>query len=187
LQWVVTYQSRGDETPHELSDSRRHGLAPCLFYRGVVFAAPDDSDLLLALDATTGQPVWSQPSPDRILQVVGVADGRLILSGQSVWAVDAGSGQAAWPERVGFADPAGRGYGRPALSHDYLYWPTRDEILRIDHRNGRIAGRIRLREDFSQSGGNLAIADGKLLIAQPDGLVAFGPAYAFEPKNSQPR
>jgi outer membrane protein assembly factor BamB len=174
LLWVVTYQSNDSETANELSDPRRHGLAPCLFHRGVVYAAPDDSNLLLALDATTGQPVWRQPFPDRVLQIVGVVDNRLILCGQSVWAVDSGTGQPAWPERVGFADPAGRGYGRPALSHDFLYWPTHDEILRIDHRTGRLSGRILLREDFGLSGGNLVIADGKLLIAQPNALIALG-------------
>ncbi|MFT5091585.1 MAG: outer membrane protein assembly factor BamB [Porticoccaceae bacterium] len=174
IQWVVTYQSDGKNTPHELSDPRRHGLAPCVFHRGIVYAAPNDSNLIYALDAATGHPVWRQQYPDRILHIVGVIDGRLILSGQSIWAVDASTGASAWPQRIGFADPAGRGYGRPALSHDFLYWPTRDEILRIDHRRGIVVGRIRLREDFRQSGGNLVIADGKLLIAQPDGLVALG-------------
>ena len=172
--WVITYQSTGIDTPHELSDPRRHGLVPCVYHRGIVYAAPDDSNLVYALDAATGQPIWRQQYPDQILHIVGIVDGRLILSGQSVWAVDARTGAAAWPQRIGFADPAGRGYGRPALSHDFLYWPTRDEVLRIDHRQGNVVGRIRLREDFRQSGGNLVIADGKLLIAQPDGLVALG-------------
>lgn len=174
LLWVVTYESNGEETSHELSDPRRHGLAPCLFHQGIVYAAPDDSDLLLALDATTGQPFWRQRFPDPVLHIVGVVEGRLILSGKSVWAVEAGTGLPAWPERIGFADPAGRGFGRPALSPEFLYWPTRDEILKIDHRRGRISGRIQLREDFGMSGGNLVIADGKLLIAHPTGLVALG-------------
>ena len=177
--WVITYQSTGIDTPHELSDPRRHGLVPCVYHRGIVYAAPDDSNLVYALDAATGQPVWRQQYPDQILHIVGVVDGRLILSGQSVWAVDAGTGAAAWPQRIGFADPAGRGYGRPALTHDFLYWPTRDEVLRIDHRQGNVVDRIRLREDFRQSGGNLVIADGMLLIAQPDGIVALGQVTAF--------
>jgi len=176
IQWVVTYQTDGNDAPHELSDPRRYGLTPCVFHQGIVYATPTDSNLLYALDATTGQPVWTQQTPDKILQIVGVVDGRLILSGQSIWAVDADTGASAWPQRIGFADPAGRGYGRPALSHDFLYWPTRDEILCIDHRHGNIVDRIRLREDFGQTGGNLVIADGKLLIAQPDGLVALGAA-----------
>ena len=175
IQWVVTYQPRNKETSQELSDPRRHGLTPCVYDRGVVYAAPDDADLVFALDATTGQLIWRQQYPDRILHIVGVVEGRLIFSGQSVWAVDATTGAAAWPQRIGFADPAGRGFGRPALSHDFLYWPTRDEILRIDHRRGDVVERIRLREDFGQPGGNLLIADGKLLIAQSERLVALGP------------
>ena len=186
IQWVVTYQSDGKNTPHELSDPRRHGLTPCVFHRGIVYAAPNDSNLIYALDAATGHPVWRQQYPDQILHIVGVIDGRLILSGQSIWAVDASTGASAWPQRIGFADPAGRGYGRPALSHDFLYWPTRDEILRIDHRRGIVVGRIRLREDFRQSGGNLVIADGKLLIAQPDGLVALGSVNDGENRNPEP-
>jgi outer membrane protein assembly factor BamB len=184
--WVITYQSTGIDTPHELSDPRRHGLVPCVYHRGIVYAAPDDSNLVYALDAATGQPVWRQQYPDQILHIVGVVDGRLILSGQSVWAVDAGTGAAAWPQRIGFADPAGRGYGRPALTHDFLYWPTRDEVLRIDHRQGSVVDRIRLREDFQQSGGNLVIADGKLLIAQPDGIVVLGAADSSRETVTQP-
>jgi outer membrane protein assembly factor BamB len=186
IQWVVTYQSDGKNTPHELSDPRRHGLTPCVFHRGIVYAAPNDSNLIYALDAATGHPVWRQQYPDQILHIVGVIDGRLILSGQSIWAVDASTGASAWPQRIGFADPAGRGYGRPALSHDFLYWPTRDEILRIDHRRGIVVARIRLREDFRQSGGNLVIADGKLLIAQPDGLVALGSVNDGETRKTAP-
>ncbi len=188
LLWVVTYQTKGTETPQELSDPRRHGLTPCVYHRGNVYVAPNDANIVYALDATTGQPVWTQQYPDLILHIVGVVDGRLILSGQSVWAVDASTGASAWPQRIGFADPAGRGYGRPALSYDFLYWPTRDEILRIDHRRGNVVGRIRLREDFGQSGGNLVIADGKLLIAQPEGLVALGAnssSSAVSPKSER--
>ena len=182
LLWVVTYESSDEETVHELSDSRRHGLTPCVFHGGVVYVAPADSDLVYALDATAGQLVWRQQYPDRVLHIPGVVEGRLILSGQTVWAVDVHTGQPAWPGyRVGFADAAGQGYGRPVLSQDFLYWPTRDEILRIDHRDGQIAERIRLREEFGQSGGNLAIADGKLLIAQADRLIALG-AAPDEPK-----
>tara|TARA_R110002072_G_scaffold303123_1_gene494774 strand:+ start:229852 stop:233505 length:3654 start_codon:yes stop_codon:yes gene_type:complete len=184
--WVITYQSTGVDTPHELSDPRRHGLVPCVYHQGVVYAAPDDSNLVYALDAATGQPVWRQQYPDQILHIVGVVDGRLILCGQSIWAVDAGTGAAAWPQRIGFADPAGRGYGRPALTHDFLYWPTRDEILRIDHRRGNVVGRIRLREDFQQLGGNLVVADGRLLIAQPDGLVVLGAASSLNERVKQP-
>lgn len=174
LIWVVTYQPGEDETAHELSDPRRHGLAPCLFHQGVVYVAPDNSSLLLALDATTGQPVWRQPISDRVLHMAGVVDNRLILCGQAAWALDIRTGQAAWAQRIGFADPAGRGFGRPALSYDFLYWPTHDEILRIDHRLGQITGRIRLREDFGLTGGNLMIADDKLLIVQPEKLIALG-------------
>ena len=189
--WVVTYQPERNETPQELSDPRRHGLTPCVYHRGIVYTAPGDTDIIYALDATTGQPVWRQQYPDQILHIVGVVDGRLILSGQSVWAVDAGTGASAWPQRIGFADPAGRGFGRPALSHDFLYWPTRDEILRIDHRQGNVVERIRLREDFGQSGGNLLIAGGKLLIAQPERLIALGSnsassAFAPESRRSFP-
>jgi outer membrane protein assembly factor BamB len=184
--WVVTYQPKRNDTPQELSDPRRHGLTPCVYHRGIVYAAPDDTNLVYALDASTGQPIWTQQYPDQILHIVGVVNERLILSGQSIWAVDARTGAPAWPQRIGFADPAGRGYGRPALSHDFLYWPTRDEILRIDHRRGNVVGRIRLREDFRQSGGNLVIAGGTLLIAQPDGLVALGEVRASRKSRANP-
>lgn len=184
--WIVTYQPKRNDTPQELSDPRRYGLTPCVYHRGIVYAAPDDTNLVYALDASTGQPIWTQQYPDQVLHIVGIANERLILSGQSIWAVETRTGAPAWPQRIGFADPAGRGYGRPAMSHDFLYWPTRDEILRIDHRRGNVVGRIRLREDFRQSGGNLVIAGGKLLIAQPDGLVALGEVPALRESTLKP-
>jgi hypothetical protein len=59
------------------------------------------------------------------------------------------------------------------LAEDVVYWPTREEILVVEQTTGRLQNRFNLKHRTGQSGGNLAIADGLLLIAQPDRLVVF--------------
>lgn len=186
LLWVMTYESDRQEQAHELSDPRKVGLTPCVFHQGVVYTAPPDTKLMFALDATTGQLVWREQFPDRVLHIAGIVDGRMILSGRAVWAVHARDGQPAWPQRIGFADPAGQGHGRPALTRDALFWPVRDEILRIDHRNGQVVERIRLRDNFGMTAGNLVVTEDRLLIAQSKQLVALGTADAERPPNNRP-
>jgi len=182
LLWIVTYPGLAEETPAEMSDPRRHGLSVCLHHQGVVYAAPADSSQLFALDAATGEAVWVQPAPERILHLLGVAEGRLIVCGASLWALNAQNGELAWPERrVGFNDAGSAGFGRGVLTSRHVYWPLHDGLLQVDHRTGQIVDRIELREAFGQTGGHLLIANGILLIAQTDRLVALGP----EPKEPE--
>lgn len=182
LLWIVTYPGLAEETPAEMSDPRRHGLSSCLHHQGVVYAAPADSSQLFALDAVTGEAVWVQPAPERILHLTGVVDGRLIVCGASLWALNTQNGEMAWPERrVGFNDPGSAGFGRGVLTSRHIYWPLHDGLLQVDHRTGRIVDRVELREAFGQTGGHLLIANNILLIAQTDRLVALGP----EPKEPE--
>lgn len=177
LLWIVTYPGLAEETPAEMSDPGRHGLSTCLHHQGVVYAAPADSSQLFALDAVTGEAVWVQPAPERILHLTGVVEGRLIVCGASLWALNTQNGEMAWPERrVGFNDPGSAGFGRGVLTTRHVYWPLHDGLLQVDHRMGQIVDRVELREAFGQTGGHLLIANGILLIAQADRLVALGPA-----------
>jgi outer membrane protein assembly factor BamB len=171
--WVITWPARSDETYDEESNPQRHGLVPGLYHRGILYAVTEAHELF-ALDATTGQPTWHRQIRDRILHLLGIVDGRLILSGNSLWALDIHTGENAWASqpRLGFEDPDGFGYGRGVVTEQSVFWPLRDEILRIDHRTGEITRRIPLRQAYGLQGGNLLISGNYLVIAQSDRLDA---------------
>ena len=176
LRWVSTFEATiQDETPFEFSDPTRHGMTPCVYADGVVFAAPAETNFVMAYDAASGQLLWQQRFTDRVLHLLGVSRGKLIVSGRNLWALDANSGRFAWPEKsVGFKDPQSYGYGRGVLTASSIYWPLHDEILEVATDSGELLRRIALRQATGATAGNLLIADGRLLVAQPHHMLALG-------------
>lgn len=172
-QWILTYESKLIAWEKAAAGGPSDGLTPCVYHRGTLFAAPADSDKLMAIDAATGLVKWSQPVTGSIQHLLGVGGGHLIATGDDLWGFEVYSGKR-W--HIGGPDPEGRGYGRGILAGDVVYWPTREEILTVDQRTGTIVRRILLHTVHGQSGGNLVLAPRHLLIAQPDRLVAFGDA-----------
>ncbi len=60
------------------------------------------------------------------------------------------------------------------LAGDKIYWPTRTEIHVLDQATGLPAEPpIKLQESFQTTGGNLAVGDGYLIVAQTDRMVVF--------------
>lgn len=178
LLWVSTFEVlSNDESPFEFSDPWRHGLTPCVYADGMVFAAPAEANALIAFDAVTGQQLWHQRLAEPVLHLLGVRDGKLIASGRNLWALHVMSGEFAWPQGpVGFKDAKGFGNGRGVLADDGIYWPLKDEILLVDVASGELKRRFNLRESTGEQGGNLSVAGGRLLVAQPHHLVALGEA-----------
>ena len=116
-----------------------------------------------------------------VRHLLGVGRDKLIVSGNRLWGLDYRTGRIVWT--TGYEDPAGFGYGRGMLVDRTVWWPTRDEIFVVDQTNGTLKRRIKLsgypRYD---SGGNLTMAAGLLLIAQPTRLVAFGDSAGPVPR-----
>jgi outer membrane protein assembly factor BamB len=169
--WMVTYESLESGSLEELSDPRRFGLAPCLSAHGIVIVAPQDSELLFALEAASGRLVWSHRLPRQARHLVGVNDGRLFVAGDSLQAFDLLTGIPAWPQPVSFSEHAGQTFGRPVLTHDEILWPQHDKLLYVGQSDGAIRGLVNLREAFGISAGNLLIHGDRLIIAQSDGLL----------------
>lgn len=184
IRWAATYESRPPSREDELSDHTRRGLTPCVYHRGVVVTAANDSDSVTAWDARTGVVRWSRALPDeRIRHLLGVAHNRVIATGNSIWAFDLSDGAVAWRQLS--RDPEHFGYGRGLLAGDVVYWPKRQSIEVLNQRTGnRVREPIDLRTRglTSASAGNLAAADGLLLIAQPRRLVALGESARVIPK-----
>jgi outer membrane protein assembly factor BamB/tetratricopeptide (TPR) repeat protein len=172
IRWVATYprQDRAEGGPGNDRD-----LNPAIVHDGMVIIAPDDSNRIYAFDAGSGRLLWKSdalPNEVKLAHLLGVAKGRLVATGDLVLLFDVKDGKllTRWPD----SGNAYEGYGRGLLAGDRIYWPTRNEIHILDQATGlRAEPSIKLRESFQTTGGNLAVGDGYLIVAQTDALVVF--------------
>ncbi|QDU08536.1 PQQ-binding-like beta-propeller repeat protein [Gimesia aquarii] len=171
INWVVTYPTQEESTHTELSDHMKTGIVPCLYDRGILYAAPQDSSLLMAFDADSGLLLWEREFPEPIRDLLGVNQSTLYVSGNQLFGLNKRTGTVSW--KVGYQDPEGFGYGRGILAGKYVYWPLREEILVVDAEQGFLTQKIALGSIHGESGGNLVMVGGRLLIAQPGKLTAF--------------
>ncbi|WP_417386043.1 PQQ-binding-like beta-propeller repeat protein [Gimesia sp.] len=172
LNWLVTYASQDKTDRDELSNHMKMGLVPCLYDRGILFAAPQDSSQLMAFDAESGLLLWQRPWPEQIRNLLGVTQSTLVVSGNRLFGLDRETGRITW--KTGYHDPEGYGYGRGILAGKSVYWPLREEILVVDTEQGYLKQKISLRKQYGATGGNLVIAGNQLLVAQPRRLTSFG-------------
>ncbi|WLD14422.1 PQQ-binding-like beta-propeller repeat protein [Planctellipticum variicoloris] len=172
LDWAVTY-----ETATEPGGFRQSmpgfSLLPCVVHDGRVYAAPNDSDRILCLEAATGRTIWNQAMPERIRSLLGVGHALthdvLITSGRSLWAFDVRTGKPVWRDH---SDE--RGYGEGVLCGEQVLWPTREALLIFDQATGQLRRRIELdNPDAPGTGGNLAVAPGWIVVAEPTRLVVY--------------
>lgn len=140
-----------------------------------MIVAPDDSACIYGFDAGSGRLVWKSealPSGVKLAHLLGVAKGRLIATGDRVLLFDVKTGKLlnTWPD----SGHGYEGYGRGVLAGDRIYWPTKQEIHILDQASGlRADPSIKLQASYQTTGGNLAVGDGYLIVAQTDALVAF--------------
>ncbi len=173
IQWVATYPRQEINRFGQPGD---RDLNPAVVDDGRVMVAPADSDVIYAFDSGSGRLLWkTEPIADdvKLAHVLGVARGRLVVTGDRVLLFDVKNGKlaGAWPDA---ANKSLEGYGRGLLAGDLIYWPTQREIQVLDQRTGLKAGPpIMLAETYHTEGGNLAAGDGYLIVAQSDGLVVF--------------
>ena len=170
VRWVATYPRL---ERNGASGSR--DLNPAVVHDGLVIVAPDDAASIYAFEAFSGRLAWkTDPIPDevKLAHVLGVAGGRLIATGDRVLFFDVKTGRLThtWPD----SGQGYEGYGRGLLAGDKVYWPTRGEIHVLDQATGlRSDPPIKLQETFQTTGGNLAVGDGYLVVAQAEQLVVF--------------
>lgn len=172
IRWVATY-ARQDRSEGGARHSR--DLNPAIVHNGLVFVAPDDAASIYAFDAASGRLVWKTepiPAEVKLAHVLGVAGDRLVATGDRVLLFDVKTGKPAgqWPD----SGHAFEGFGRGLLAGDRIYWPTRGEIHILDQKTGLVADRpIKLQDAYQTTGGNLAVGDGYLIVAQAEALIVF--------------
>ncbi|HTI51499.1 MAG TPA: PQQ-binding-like beta-propeller repeat protein, partial [Planctomycetaceae bacterium] len=170
--WVATYPRTDVETAAAFTRRQTHGPNPCVFHDGQIFVAPSDSDHILAYDAQTGLVQWDRELKGNVHQLVGVDDGKLIAAGELLYAFDAETGRTAWVR--GRTDPEAATRGRSALAGGLVYWPRKEEILLVETATGEIRREVDLAAQHGlRGGGNVALAEGMLLLAQADRLAVF--------------
>ncbi len=124
--------------------------------------------------------IWESHLPEDAVHLLGVGQGNLLASGDSLWWIDAERGKVLkhWP------DTTPLGYGRGILMGEQVVWPTRDALYVFDQQvapgQGAPRDPIPLTDLREASGGNLLTAGGLLLIATSDKL------YAFHQTGKQP-
>jgi outer membrane protein assembly factor BamB len=190
LQWLAKYPRAAVRTgdPDRTESHLFRDLVPCLAYKDLVFVAPADCERVFALNASTGQPAWATApaAADDSVHLLGAADDVLLASGERLSWIDANSGRiltqfpAASLGAAGEAAPSPRGHGRGILAGGHVWWPTRESIFVFDQQPAatdfgwqpKLVREIPL-VPRGVTGGNLVIAEGVLLIATGDRLVAF--------------
>jgi outer membrane protein assembly factor BamB len=145
-----------------------------MYHDGLLIVAPSDTPAIFALDADSGQMVWTTDKLPDALHLLGVAQQNLVVSGNRLSVLDVRSGEIrfVWPE----SEHAGiRGMGRGAVAGEEIFWPTRTEIYVLHVATGaQTRTPISLRA-ISENGANLAAANGRLIVAGREHLMAFGP------------
>ena len=161
----------GSTTP----PAQQRDLNPAITHDGLVIIAPDETPYIFAFNAATGQLVWKTaeiPDDVKLSHILGVAKGHLIATGDRVLWFDISTGKQtyAWPEKT----QVSQGYGRGLLAGDRVYWPTKTHIHVLDQATGlRAEAPIRLEQTYGVEGGNLAVGDGYLVVAQSNSIVVF--------------
>jgi len=191
LKWLVRYpRNQVDDAAYPESQRFRYrDLTPCLIEKDVIYCAPADRPEIFALDASTGDLLWStipEHSAD-VVHLLSAGDGTLVTAGDRVVWFDTASGRslASFPSGVaakpseGVAEP--RGLGRPWCTQDWIYFPSRNQISVLSRKLDRSktgAQAIVSRDPIllasrASEGGNLVLAERWLLLATPSRLVAF--------------
>ena len=201
IEWLVRYRRHDKEKQaYPQPDRFRYrDLNPCVIHGDLVYCAPQDCPEVFALDAQTGDLLWSTDgsSASDAVHMLGVTQDHLIVSGDRLVWLDRRNGRidARFPAagNIGTLNslPSPRGLGRGLIAAGEIYWPTANEIIvfasvlkeRSSVDAPPMQRRIRL-DTRGSEGGNLLAVDGWLLIATPSRLLAFAPpAKAVTTKN----
>jgi len=147
----------------------------CLYHQGVVLVAPSDSRQILALNAATGQRLWSTKNQNPTACVF--AHNQKIQIGNQQLDLQTGHPNPHWK------NPKQTSKGQGVLDGATLLWPTDRQIEQLNARTGQtLAPPI----DLSQPGGaNLSLTGNYLIAASPTELTVFS-ATEKEPIISPP-
>jgi outer membrane protein assembly factor BamB len=178
---AIVWLHRYERSPQGRIESGRPGdefardPSPAVYHQGRLIVAPSDTSRVFALDAETGAAIWSTEDLAGSCHLLGVVDGILIAGGDRLHGVDAATGKIrfTWPEESGGATT--RGLGRGVIAGREVFWPTGKQIHVLDAITGRPTRTPISLAPIGEKGANLAVAEGYLIAAGPERMMAFGP------------
>ena len=161
--WLRTYSRTNFSA--EAAEVSYRACRPCVYQRGMLFALPADSRELLALDAATGEILWSRSALQSTAQIVGITEDRLVLASGGLHLLDPNTGD------ILKSDFGRQLAGQGVVAGDVILWPESQSIQRFALMTGdRIPGDIPLPEP---GGANLLAFGEYLLAAGPAQLTLF--------------
>jgi outer membrane protein assembly factor BamB len=192
IHWLIRYpRSDYPVTDPERSDAHfQRDFVPSLLANDLAYFMPADSRRIFALDSNTGRLQWAamQDAASDAKYILGVGEGQLLVSGDTLYWFDALSGRkrcqfpASYKHSLGFSRASPRGFGRGVLLGDRVLWSTQTHLFAFRQGRFEVANDvvtpllaqppISLAERGA-TGGHLIPADKMLLIAGPDRLTAF--------------
>lgn len=189
--WLARYRRSpaSIDRPYPQPDRFRYrDLTPCLVTGTQVICAPQDCPEIFALDATSGDLLWSTDAErvDDATQLLGVSDDSVVVSGDRIFWLERTSGRvlASFPggstSDAATSLPTPRGFGRGVVGEDRVYWPTQQElfVFDADQSDRQAAGWPVIRQRIAlgprgAEGGNLVLLEDGLMIAAPSRLFVF--------------
>jgi outer membrane protein assembly factor BamB len=174
--WLREYER--SEGPHPAAMNAlpahfRRDPSPAIDEDGVLLVAPSDTPKVFAFDAETGGEIWSTGELADAVQLLGVVEGNLIASGDQLWCVDVRTGHVRWT-RPGDEGQGARGMGRGVIAGQEVFWPTQKEIYVFDAASGAPTRAPISLAAVGESGANLVAAEGYLIAAGFDRMMAYG-------------
>ncbi|MFM7135476.1 MAG: PQQ-binding-like beta-propeller repeat protein, partial [Planctomycetota bacterium] len=168
LLWAHAYpQANGPEA--DPPSRRRDGEPAPVIAGGRVLLAPYDSDLVICLGLTDGQPAWRQRRAPGT-RLVGAVDARVIAVGDTaVEALDLATGRPVWKRDL---NPGVRPSGRSLLTPRSVFVPCdAPAVIEVAVADGRVVGRSAGRG--GRIPGNLVPHRGELISRSADSLEVF--------------
>jgi len=194
INWISLYPRVRSGNLLRMDAHWQRDLNPCLFDHGRLYVAPADSPRVYALDAATGQILWPgrradhpaatpvQDPLDDVVHLLGVSGDCLIASGDRLYWIAISGPRAGNIVHVWPAGGEKLGYGRGLLAGSSVLWPTREKIYVFDQQTAGLKKEIEL-APLGIRGGNLLVADGRLLIATPSELIVLGANGGKQPES----
>jgi outer membrane protein assembly factor BamB/tetratricopeptide (TPR) repeat protein len=157
-----------------------------IVHDGLLVLAPCDGEVLMAIDAATGEPVWMLDSNThhapygRLTQVVGAAAGKLFVTSAShLVCVSLEGGLVRWMQKLpSWSGPKYSGRGRGAVVGSTVVVPNMRELLLFDADNEQLMRRLALpafdesREPL-QGSCNVVVRGPWLAVGYPSGVEVF--------------
>ncbi len=176
LRWVAKYQQL-PVAPTRSVNVRRNPpewtpTAPVVGC-GQVCVAPSDSPWLYGFDLRDGKRLWEKGRARDIRTIYGISGTRLVVGGDAIEWYDLASKETPAKLADRFVPTqGGRGAGRGLIAADGVYLPMTDGLYKVKTGKGRPEATF-LRWPGRTDGGNLVVADGAIIVASLDEMVAF--------------